>query len=153
MGEEEHIKENIKVANETLPNTFTEDELELYDEVKEVYEDFLMKVDCTGCGYCLPCPRGVDIPRCFEFYNHKYMFKEGFQSSMLYLLQLGGIMSGGDEAHAGLCTDCGKCIKACTQKLNIPVLLDDVSKELGGRGFKYKIKIAKAVVPVARRIL
>ena len=39
MGEEEHIKENIKVANETLPNTFTEDELELYDEVKEVYED------------------------------------------------------------------------------------------------------------------
>jgi len=152
MGEEEHIKENIKVANETLPNTLTEDELKLYEEVKEVYED-LMKVDCTGCGYCLPCPSGVDIPRCFEFYNHKYMFKEGFQSSMLYLFQLGGIMSGGDETHAGLCTDCGKCREACTQKLNIPVLLDNVSKEMGGRGFKYKVKIAKAIVPVARRIL
>jgi len=152
MGEEEHIKENIKVANETLPNTLNEDELKLYHEVEEVYED-LMKIDCTGCGYCMPCPRGVDIPRCFEFYNHKYMFKEGFQSSMLYLLQLGGIMSGGDEAHAGLCTNCGKCIAACPQKLDIPDLLDNVSRELGGRGFKYKVKIAKTIVPVARRIL
>jgi predicted aldo/keto reductase-like oxidoreductase len=62
-------------------------------------------------------------------------------------------MSGGDETHAGLCTDCGKCREACTQKLNIPVLLDNVSKEMGGRGFKYKVKIAKAIVPVARRIL
>ena len=152
MGEEEHIKENIKVANETLPNTLNEDELKLYHEVEEVYED-LMKIDCTGCGYCMPCPRGVDIPRCFEFYNHKYMFKEGFQSSMLYLLQLCGIMSGGDEAHAGLCTNCGKCIAACPQKLDIPDLLDNVSRELGGRGFKYKVKIAKTIVPVARRIL
>lgn len=152
MGEEEHIKENIKVANETLPNTLTEDELKLYDEVKEVYKD-LMKVDCTGCGYCVPCPMGVDIPQCFEFYNHKYMFKEGFQSSMLYLLRLGGIMSGGVEAHAGLCTDCGKCVGVCTQKLNIPMLLDDVSKEMGGRGFKYKVRIVKAIVPVARKIL
>ncbi len=132
MNEEEQIKENIKVANETLPNTLTQDELKLYDEAKEVYED-LMKIDCTGCGYCLPCPMGVDIPRCFELYNRKYMFKEGDQSSILYLLQLGGIINGGDEAHARLCTNCGKCIKACPQKLNIPELLDDVTKELGGK--------------------
>ena len=152
MNEEEQIKENIKVANETLPNTLTQDELKLYDEAKEVYKD-LMKIDCTGCGYCLPCPMGVDIPRCFELYNRKYMFKEGIQSSILYLLQLGGIINGGDEAHARLCTNCGKCIKACPQKLNIPELLDDVTKELGGRGFKYKVRIVKAIVPVARKIL
>lgn len=147
MGEEEQIKENIKVANEALPNSLTENELELYDEVKEVYED-LMAVDCTGCGYCMPCPKGVDIPRCFEIYNHKYMFNEGFRASFLYLGQLGGVM-GGDETHAGLCTDCGKCVKACPQKIDIPERLGDVSKEIGGRGFKYKLKIGKAVlVPV-----
>lgn len=149
MNEEEQIKENIKVANETLPNTLTEDELKLYDEVKEVYEEF-MKVDCTGCGYCLPCPMGVDIPRCFNFYNNKYMFKQGLMSSVLYLSQLGGIMSGGDEHHAMLCNNCGKCIKACPQKLNIPELLDDVTKELGG---KYKMKIAKICLPVLMKLM
>jgi predicted aldo/keto reductase-like oxidoreductase len=148
MGEEEQIKENLKVANETLPNSLTGDELKLYGEVKEVYED-LMAVDCTGCGYCMPCPRGVDIPRCFEIYNHKYMFNEGFRASFLYLGQLGGVM-GGDETHAGLCTDCGKCVKACPQKIDIPERLGDVSKEMGGRGFKYKLKIGKTVlVPIA----
>ena len=148
MGEEEQIKENLKVANETLPNSLTGDELKLYGEVKEVYED-LMAVDCTGCGYCMPCPRGVDIPRCFEIYNHKYMFNEGFRASFLYLGQLGGVM-GDHETHAGLCTDCGKCVKACPQKIDIPERLRDVSKEMGGRGFKYKLKIGKTVlVPIA----
>ena len=147
MGEEEQIKENIKVANETLPNTLNVDELKLYDEVREVYED-LMEVNCTGCGYCMPCPRGVDIPRCFELYNHKYMFNEGFRASFLYMGQLGGLM-GGNETHAGLCTDCRKCIKACPQKIDIPEHLGSVSKEMGGIGFKYKLKIGKTVlVPI-----
>ena len=152
MNEEEHIKENIKVANETLPNSLTEDELKLYDEAKAVYED-LVKIDCTGCGYCLPCPKGVDIPRCFEIYNSKYMF-EGSHASITYLGHLGGLMSGSEyEAHAGLCTNCGKCIVACPQKLNIPELLDDVSKELGGRGFKYKLKVSKTIVPVVLKLI
>jgi len=147
MGEEEQVKENIKVANETLPNTLTEDELKLYDEVKAVYGE-LVAVDCTGCGYCMPCPKDVNIPICFEVYNHKHMFNEGARASFLYLMQLGGI-TGDDEAHAGLCTNCGKCVKACPQKLDIPGLLGDVSKEMGGRGFKYKLKIGRTVfVPV-----
>ncbi len=147
MGEEEHIKENIRITNETLPNTLTEDELKLYHEVKEVYGD-LMAVDCTGCGYCMPCPRGVNIPMCFEVYNHKHMFNEGARMSFFYLSQLGGIM-GDTEAHAGLCTNCEKCVKACPQKLDIPELLGDVSKEMGGIGFKYKLKIGKTVlVPI-----
>ena len=149
MNEEVQIKENIKVANETLPNTLTEDELKLYGEVKEVYED-LMKIDCTGCGYCMPCPVGVDIPRCFNAYNHKYMFKEGIQSSFLYLGQIGGVMSGGDDHSAALCTNCGRCVEACPQKLNIPLLLDEVNNELGG---KYKMKLLKTFLPVVMKLM
>ena len=143
MGEEEHVKENIRVANETLPNSLTEDELKLYDEVKEIYGT-LMEVECTGCGYCMPCPAGVDIPRCFEIYNHKYMFNEGSRASFLYLGQLGGVMSD-DEAYAGLCNNCKRCVRACPQKLDIPELLGDVSKEMEGRGFKYKARIMSAI--------
>ncbi|EKF86181.1 aldo/keto reductase [Methanobacterium formicicum] len=142
MGELDQVEENLKVSDEVLPNSLTEEELELYERVKEVYKD-LMKVDCTGCGYCMPCPRGVDIPRCFNFYNQKYMFNES--PSFDYLAILGGVFSG-QEAYAGLCNGCGKCVRACPQNLKIPELLTDVSSELEGRGFKYKLKITGAVI-------
>lgn len=142
MNHEDQIKENLKVAGEVSPNSLTEEELRRYDGVKEVYRN-LMKIDCTGCGYCMPCPRGVDIPRCFNYYNHQYMFDES--QSFIYLAQLGGVLSG-QEAYAGLCTECGKCVRACPQKLGIPELLGTVSQELEGRGFKYKIKIGKSII-------
>jgi predicted aldo/keto reductase-like oxidoreductase len=151
MGELDQIKENIKVAEETLPDSLTADELKLYDEVKEVYKS-LMKIDCTACGYCMPCPVGVDIPTCFEIYNHKYMFKTR-GTSFTYLTRLGGVFSG-NESHAALCNGCKKCVRACPQKLEIPELLDDVSKELGGRGFKYKVTIVgKVAMPLMNAFL
>ena len=142
MNGEDQVKENIKVASEVLPNSLSEDDLKLYDEVKEVYHN-LMVVDCTGCGYCMPCPVKVDITRCFEIYNNKYMFDEG--QSFIYLAQLGGVLSG-QKSYAGLCINCGKCVKACPQKLEIPELLKDVSKEFEGFGFKYKLILADNVV-------
>lgn len=142
MGEMDQIEENLKVADEALPNSLTVDELELYENVKDVYNG-LMKVDCTGCGYCMPCPRGVDIPRCFNMYNQKYMFNKS--QSFDYLAMLGGVFSG-QEAYAGLCTNCGKCVRACPQNLEIPELLNEVSNELEGRGFKYKLKIVGSVI-------
>ncbi len=102
MGELDQIKENIGVAEETLPSSLTADELKLYDEVKEVYNG-LMKIDCTACGYCMPCPSGVDIPECFNVYNHKYMFKKR-GASFIYIQRFGGLFSG-NESHAGLCTN------------------------------------------------
>jgi len=142
MNHEDQIKENLKIADEVLPNSLTEDDLKIYDQVKEVYKN-LMKVNCTGCGYCMPCPRGVDIPLCFNLYNQQYMFDKS--QSFDYLAVLGGVFSG-QEAYAGLCTNCGKCVRACPQDLEIPELLGDVSNDLEGRGFKYKIKIAKSIV-------
>jgi uncharacterized protein len=143
MNDEEQIKENLKVANEVLPNSLTADELELYHEVKEVFQSS-MKINCTGCGYCMPCPAGVDIPSCFGLYNDKYLFNEKM-SWFIYLVRFGGTFSG-NEAHAGLCINCGKCVKACPQELEIPELLGDVSQDLGGRGFKYRVKIMGTVV-------
>lgn len=143
MNEEEQIKENIKIAGEVEPDSLTDDELKLYDEVKEVYND-LTAVDCTGCGYCMPCPRKVNIPRCFELYNQKHMFKKG-ETSILYLGSLGGAMAE-DESYAGLCTGCGNCVKLCPQKLDIPELLGDVSKEMEGSGFKFKVKVVGTVI-------
>ncbi|AEG18111.1 aldo/keto reductase [Methanobacterium paludis] len=143
MGQLKQVEENIKVSNETLPNSIPAEEIKLYDEVKEVYRE-LMKVDCTGCGYCMPCPQGVDIPQSFNLYNHKHMFKSN-NASFMYLTGLGGVMSG-KQANAGLCNQCGKCAKACPQKLDVPILLKEVSQDMEGQGFQYKVKIAGAVI-------
>ena len=133
----EEVKENIKVTNETLPDSIPQEEIKLYSEVKEVYNK-LMKVDCTGCGYCTPCPKGVNIPLCFELYNQKYIFHDN-KASFVYAMYLGGSTS--KEGYAGLCNGCGKCVKVCPQKLDVPSLLNDVSSDMEGRGFKYKVKI------------
>lgn len=143
MGKHEELVENLKVADEVQPNTLTDSELELYRGVRDVYRA-LTKIDCTGCGYCMPCPAGVDIPGCFEYYNNKYMFHDR-TAAMSYLTQIGGVISG-KGSHAGLCINCGKCLRACPQKLDIPTFLKEVSRELEGHGFKYKVKLGRAIV-------
>ena len=118
MGELEQVKMNIKVANKTYPNSIPDDEMKLYNEVKKVYEEHL-KVECTGGGYCMPCPSGVDIPQCFTLYNQKHMFKGNFAPDYLYLTVLGGASSG-NQSYAGLCNGCGNCVKVCPQNWMSP---------------------------------
>ncbi len=127
MNEETHIDENSRIAGDSYPNTLTEAELALYESVKNTYNK-LMKVGCTGCAYCMLCPAGVDIPMCFGYYNSKHLFKSrhaGFQ----YMAFTGGV-SGGNPSHAALCKDCGKCEKACPQRIPIRSKLKEVSKEM-----------------------
>lgn len=64
MNVDEHIKENIEVANITTPNSMSDEESKIIDDVKVIYRE-LMKVPCTGCNYYMSCPFGVDIPGVF----------------------------------------------------------------------------------------
>lgn len=73
MNVDEHIRENIRIASETVPNSMSDEEMQVVDDVKLIYRE-LMKVPCTGCNYCMPCPFGVDIPQTFTDYNNKYFF-------------------------------------------------------------------------------
>lgn len=124
-----HIEENVKGASETLPGSFTQDDLDRVDKVKAVYEQ-LMKVPCTGCGYCMPCPSGVNIPLVFSFYNERYLFKKR-NTRFMYLGTLGGMI--GDKASlASNCIRCGKCEKVCPQHIPIMNELDSVKKEFEG---------------------
>jgi predicted aldo/keto reductase-like oxidoreductase len=65
--------ENIKIIEDAYPNSLTELELTTIHKVKEKYNE-LMKVPCTGCGYCMPCPNKVDIPGNFALYNDAFMY-------------------------------------------------------------------------------
>jgi predicted aldo/keto reductase-like oxidoreductase len=75
MNNDDHINENLALAEKALPNAFSEKEINLVDEVAAEFRR-VMKVGCTGCQYCMPCPAGVNIPSCFDFYNSRHTFKD-----------------------------------------------------------------------------
>lgn len=130
MNEEDHIKENLRIADEALPNSLTEEELERVGKVRDKYRE-LMKIGCTGCRYCMPCPVGVDIARCFESYDSMHIFGNKMETQIMYALGL-GVFHEGEVAYASKCIKCGKCEKHCPQELPIREHLDDVSRDVEG---------------------
>lgn len=129
MNDEAHIDENIRVADGAAPGSLSDEERALIARVRDEYRR-LMKVGCTGCGYCMPCPAGVDIPGVFASYNAHALFPKDREVMFQYIGRHGGLM--GEKTAAGLCRQCGKCAKACPQHLPIPVLMKEVSKEMEG---------------------
>jgi predicted aldo/keto reductase-like oxidoreductase len=136
MNREDHIEENLRIAGEALPGSFSDKELEIVSRVAEAYKD-LMKVGCTGCRYCMPCPSGVDIPACFELQNNLHLFGEKSVAKVLYLLRLGGLESSGAPSYASLCENCGACEEACPQDLPVQELLQEVVGDFEGRGLRF----------------
>ena len=133
MNEESHIDENIKIASEAAPNSLTPHEISLYERVEKTYRE-LMKVPCTGCQYCMPCPEGVNIPGCFEAYNRRHMFEDRSALGM-YVFNLSGIADG-KPSLASQCKECGKCTRKCPQSIPIPEMLKDVVNEFENRKAK-----------------
>lgn len=142
MSEPAHVEENLRIANEALPDSLTEKELRLVERVANKYQD-LMEVGCTGCRYCMPCPEGVDIPACFEMYNNLHMFDDEDRLMMMYAAKLGGILRGSETNFASQCTECGQCVDACPQNLPVPELLEKVSETFEGPGLGERMEFAK----------
>ncbi len=131
MNVNQHIIDNVKVASTTEPNSMTAEDLAVIDQVKKVYDE-LMKVPCTGCGYCMPCPFGVDIPGTFNDYNSLSFFgKTARITRMQYISKCAGFL--GDKAGANQCVNCGKCIPQCPQSIAIPTKLKEAHKALDNK--------------------
>ncbi len=142
MTEPCQIEENLKFAEEGLADSLTLNELGLIERVADKYRE-LMKINCTGCRYCMPCPQRVDIPACFEMYNNLYMFDGKDRLMIMYAAKLGGILKGAERNFASQCVQCGQCLDACPQQLAIPDLLAEVSKEFEGPDLEKRMEFAK----------
>ena len=155
MGSLDQIKENMAIAGRVEIDSLSEDERDVLKQAQDIF-DSMMKINCTGCGYCLPCPKGVNIPDCFKIYNEKYLFnKKGIgpisNAMMNYYMVVGGVAN--KQASAGLCNHCGRCKKLCPQSLDIPNELDTVRSEFELFGFNYQIKfVNKIAMPSINRI-
>lgn len=124
MSNLRQVADNLKAADMGLPNSLTQKQRLAIDEVRDFLQD-RMKVGCTGCRYCMPCPHGVAIPDCFLMYNGAFMYEKPRQSKKLYNFFLG------DTEYASKCRWCGECEKKCPQGLDIPGTLKDVAEYFG----------------------
>ena len=112
MNNLEQVKENIETVSNAKPNHLNEKEISLIDEVKDIYQEKI-KVGCTSCEYCLPCPEGVSIPNIFQVYNDYYVFGTEEDSKNRYKTYIDkGI-------DASICVECGLCETMCPQNLEI----------------------------------
>ncbi|GFE62855.1 aldo/keto reductase [Geobacter sp. AOG2] len=142
MNEERHIEENLAIADSAESGALTGEELSLVDRVSRKYQE-LMKVGCTGCGYCMPCPAGVDIPGCFDVYNKMHMFGNEMEAKFIYALRMSDELLSAKPGYASLCTACGACLDKCPQQIPIPDLLTDVAAEMEGPSLKELVAAGK----------
>ncbi|AIF51344.1 NADP-dependent oxidoreductase domain containing protein [Pelosinus sp. UFO1] len=122
----DHVTENIKITQDAQANSLTEKEIGIINQVKTLFKKRI-KVNCTACAYCMPCPAGVNIPGCFTILND-YLISGGTPElkdrfKHLYNFRVGA------AAHASKCVDCGKCESHCPQGILIRQELNTV-KEL-----------------------
>ncbi len=125
MNDLSQIEENIRVAEDSLPASLCDRDFQLIAKVKAEI-DAKIKVPCTGCGYCMPCPRGVDIPTCFRCLN-VHASDGWFNGLREYLM---GTTLRKVKTNASLCIGCGKCEAHCPQSIAIRKELKTTVKTL-----------------------
>jgi predicted aldo/keto reductase-like oxidoreductase len=149
MNEETHIEENLVIAEQALPDSLTEDELELVARASHKYKT-LMKVGCTGCCYCMPCPSDVAIPACFEVYNKMHLFGNVEEAKFMYAIRMSGIITG-TQAYASQCVQCGECLEKCPQQIEIPDFLEMVVDELEDSELEKRVAMGKKMLNMVGR--
>ena len=144
MNSLEMVAENLMTADTARPGELTEQDHALIEKVRELIRNG-EKVGCTGCRYCMPCPRGVDIPGIFRCYNA--MYTEGKRDARFQFAQTVGMTR--KPAFATQCVGCGKCESHCPQSIPIREKLKEADKAL--RPLPYKIGINAARAFMLRR--
>ncbi len=111
MNSLDQVRENIRAAERGEANSLSTEEVALLNQAREVYRG-MFKVDCTGCGYCMPCPAGVNVPSNLALYNDVLVFNDP-SGVMVY----NAFLSAAQKASS--CTECGECEEKCPQNIQI----------------------------------
>ncbi|MHC4601243.1 MAG: aldo/keto reductase [Planctomycetota bacterium] len=125
MSALEHVEENLRIASDGRAGSLTDAERGLVDRVKKEYKT-RVQVNCTSCGYCLPCSSGVDIPGCFSCLNSAHVFDNFEMMKKAYPMILS------ESERASQCTECGECVEKCPQEIDIPTEMKRVAETFEG---------------------
>lgn len=117
MGSMQMVEDNIKYAGRSSIGMMSDEEIAVLAAAKKEY-DKLTVIPCTGCQYCMPCPAGVLIPKVFSAFN---LIAEGGRRQIKEVFP-------DIEDVAGLCKECGSCMKKCPQHIDIIEMLKNVKR-------------------------
>lgn len=123
MSTIEQVEENIRSTDGSVANCFSDSDRQTVARVEEVYKSRL-RVNCTGCSYCMPCPFGVNIPLCFRFWNMANMHEQSKGIVKQFTKKYKGRLS--ESERADKCRKCGRCESLCPQKISIRDKLNQV---------------------------
>jgi predicted aldo/keto reductase-like oxidoreductase len=139
MNEDAQVTENVRVAADATAGSLSESDLAMIGSVRDLFHAAI-KVDCTGCAYCMPCPYGVNIPSSFACYNSWSIFG-GITQKFMYAFSLRAV---GDNppATASQCKSCGACEKKCPQHIPIMASLKETAKHMESPLITGAVKIA-----------
>ncbi len=144
MNEEAHIEENLSIAATARAGSLSDEDQALVERGSRKYRE-LMKVGCTGCGYCMPCPSEVMIPICFEEYNKMHMFGDPDTVKFRYAFRMSGELVDGKPGYASQCVECGECLDKCPQQIQIPDFLAQVAAEMEGPELDKRLTVARQI--------
>jgi len=134
------IESNLKSTDNFKP--LNENKLAVYSDVVALLRKSY-KINCTGCNYCLPCPKGINIPACLSIYNTSHL--RGFSKGLTLYMTSTAIVTQTPNSPR-LCNNCGKCEKNCPQ--NIPI-----RKELKKVARRFESLPLRLVFALLRRII
>jgi predicted aldo/keto reductase-like oxidoreductase len=124
MSHLDHVNENLELADAFSYEKWSpEDDAAVAEATRLIKK--LQKVNCTSCGYCLPCPEGVNIPRNFSLYNDHHMLNDPSARTRYF-----GLL--GEAQRASNCVQCGICVEKCPQQIAIPDELEQIAAEFEG---------------------
>ncbi len=125
MNSVEMVEENVRTASDARAGVFTADDRAFLQRVLGIIKE-KEKVGCTGCRYCMPCPKGVDIPGIFAGYNT--MYTESPMAGRSQYFQTVALAA--EPSFASQCIQCGKCEQHCPQGIPIREKLQEAERAL-----------------------
>ena len=122
MSSEEQVLQNIEYASRSSAGMLDHNGMKTIEKAQEIFASY-NTIPCTGCSYCLPCPKGVAIPYNFIVYNN-YQIDDDFP------LEKGRydnwVTMFGKKASD--CVGCHACEQICPQHLNVAERLEKVAE-------------------------
>jgi uncharacterized protein len=118
------VEENLRAAERSGIGSLDDRDLGLFEQARKILRE-RAPIPCTQCGYCRPCPSGVNIPRNFELYNDCVIYDDPAIPRALYAR----FMPEGERASA--CTACRGCEEKCPQRIVISERMPEVHAVLG----------------------
>ena len=149
MAAPEQVDQNVRVANLANPGCMDKKRTRAIARVQEIFEA-ANRVPCTGCNYCMPCPRGINIPGCFSAYNAS--FAHGWFTGVQQYFTASAIRTSNPKLVSN-CVHCGACTRHCPQGIDIPARLQDVGRRLtpGPVGAVLKAMASKGIADKGNR--